>query len=346
MNLVDQYKALWKAQLGKGIPIMLVGGTGIGKTEMIRDIAKEMGRELVIVHLARSSGSDFLIPFIGDDKNVQYAVNETLAQLKKGNIIFFLDEYDRADGATRNALLSLINERVFDGIILPDSVGIVMAGNQETSRDTNMLNQAEFTRVAYFRMDDIIKDDDYIHSWISYVTDRYSTDNRIVSFIAQYKELLYVPSEEAEQMATPRGWVNLGKCMPELDKISDRNMRKKLITSFIGNKSGAAFQTYLDVYSKMNTAIEMMKDWKGCKIDSIDKKIAAIDIIVQHIRKNKGDFNKAVKVIKNDVGGEYLFLFVLLGKNYKEFKSVLVDKISNDKEMQNILFEISKDILE
>jgi midasin (ATPase involved in ribosome maturation) len=348
MNLVDQYKSLWKSQIKKGIPLMLVGGTGIGKTEMIGDIAKDMGRELIVLHLARSSASDFLIPFIEDGGTVKYAINENLKQLSKGNIILFFDEYDRAEGATRNAILSLINERVFDGIKLPDTVGIVLAGNQETSRDTNMLNQAELTRIAYYRLDDLVKDDDYVHSWVKYATERYGTDSRITSFIAQYKEMLNVPSEEVEQMATSRGWVNLGKCMEELDGLSDRSMRKKLITSFIGNKAGAQFQTYLDVYSKMPSATELLKGWDkamGKEVD-IDKKIAGVDILVQHIRKNKADFNKAMKILKADVGDEYLYLWIMLGMNYKEFKSVLVDRISNDKEVKDILLPIAKDILE
>ncbi|MHB1764953.1 MAG: AAA family ATPase [Gammaproteobacteria bacterium] len=341
-NEYELLKEVWKEEMRQKIPIFIMGQVGVGKTEMIAECAKDLGRELIITHLARSSNTDFMIPTI-ENGIMKFAVNEKLMELVKGKKVWFLDEYDRADGATRNAILSLINERVFEGVKLPDDVAIVLAGNQETSRDTNVINQAEWSRCSVFRIDisNLNNNSDYLKYWINIAINKLNVDSRITSFISVYPDLLYRESEDNEQLATPRGWVNLSKALNVVDRINKKSVRYETITSFIGKMAGEKFLTYIEVYSKMPSAKEIMTNYEKCDINSLEKKLACSDILLNHIKVNTKDVSKVIELIHVNMKDELLYNFILMAKQHKDIADEIISLSKKDDKLRDTLSEIS-----
>ncbi len=352
-NRIEQMINVWKEQMKQGQTLFIKGGVGIGKTEMVKKCSQDLNRELIMFHLARNSNTDFIIPNL-DNGVMKFAVNEKLLKLKEGNKILFIDEYDRADGMTRNAILSLLNERVFEDIKLPDSVAIVLAGNQETSRDTNTMNQAEWSRCSVYELNakNLVKEDDYLKYWIKIAINKLQIDSRIVSFILENPEKLYQETEDNVQFATPRSWANLSKCMPIIDKLgkSDTVLKSQIISSYIGQGIGENFLTYLEIYSKLPSAKDILAGKLELSKDGeIEKKIAVSDILLNYL-KNMGSDNsnkealskleEVIKFISDKMGEELLYNFIMMGKEYKQVAELFL-KGSKNPVLIDILAEIA-----
>lgn len=334
-NEMQEMKKVIRAMLEQRLPLFLKGGVGIGKTELIREIAGDMGREVIVMHIARNSNTDFLIPTI-EGGVMKFAINENLKRLEGGNQVLFLDEYDRATGDTRNAILSLINERHFDGLKLPDSVSIVLAGNQDLSRDTNTLNQAEITRFAVI---EITAKGEYVDYWLQIANEKLKLDGRVITFIMNNKDFLATQSPdlpEDEAFATPRGWANVSKAMPIMDNIQgegNRVLRDKLVSGFVGHEASSRFLSYLDVYSKLPSAEELLKNYSKYEINSPDKKLAVCDIFISYL-KNEGkeeNIKQALTIVNEKMGKEILYNFFMLSLGDKKLVKGILNVVKKEK---------------
>ncbi len=323
------------------IPIFLLGNVGVGKTELVKEIAQELGMELVMVHLARSSNSDFIAPIV-ENGRLKFVVNDVIKNLEEGNKILYLDEYDRSlDGSTRNAILSLINERMFDGVKLPDSVAVVLAGNQNYSNDTVILNQAEKSRFGIWKItaEGMTNKSDYFIYWLNIAMNKLNLDDRIITFLTNYPELLYNENkdEEIEQFATPRSWANLSKLMPYIDTIKSLLIRNSLVSGFIGKEAGSKFLTFVDVFSKMPSAEKILNDFDACGIKTIDEELSAVEILIGYSKQNPKKLKDVIKVIHSKMYSEMMYNFITIIRNNNTLKTQIINLFQNDEEMFELL---------
>lgn len=323
------------------IPIFLLGNVGVGKTELVKEIAKELNMELVMVHLARSSNSDFIAPIV-ENGRLKFVVNDVIKNLEEGNKILYLDEYDRSlDGSTRNAILSLINERMFDGVKLPDNVAVVLAGNQNYSNDTVILNQAEKSRFGIWKItaEGLTNTSDYFLYWLNVAINKLNLDERITTFLINYPELLYNENKDAEteQFATPRSWANLSKLMPYIDTIKSTVIRNSLVSGFIGKEAGSRFLTFVDVFSKMPPAEKILNDFDNCGIKTIDEQLSAVEILIGYSKQNPKKLSEVIKLIHTKMYNEMMYNFIEIIKNNSMLKDKLISLFQYDDEIFELL---------
>jgi hypothetical protein len=146
-----------------GIPVLLWGAPGVGKTARIAEMADKLGYHFVTVLASIREASDFLgIPIPGGTKTFQQydpntggMVNKKVnaltfsppdwaleLQANAGNdpfanpntpdgrrALLFLDEFSTALPDVQNALLRVVQERVVGDLQLPANVAIVAAAN-------------------------------------------------------------------------------------------------------------------------------------------------------------------------------------------------------------------------
>ena len=136
---VQARKAILKAFKVKR-PVFLWGPPGIGKSEVVADIAEEMSGLMIDLRMAQMEPTDIRgIPFFNKDINkMDWAEpvdlpDEALAS-QYPIVVLFLDEMNSAPPAVQAAGYQLILNRRVGKYRLPDNVVIVAAGNRDSDK--------------------------------------------------------------------------------------------------------------------------------------------------------------------------------------------------------------------
>lgn len=117
------------------IPFGLAGRAGIGKTEVVKQVAAELDMDLVIFYLQHKDKEDisgYPFPDPNDPKSVVMRLMKVIPQQrsKRKGTLLFMDEWNRADPAVVRAVFTMLNTpRMVSDFVLPDDVRIGLAGN-------------------------------------------------------------------------------------------------------------------------------------------------------------------------------------------------------------------------
>ncbi|MGZ4729064.1 MAG: AAA family ATPase, partial [Acidimicrobiales bacterium] len=118
--------------VGAGVPVLLWGGPGLGKSSAVREMAEAASLPCETVIASIREPSDFAgLPIVNDDAaSVRFAPPawaERLAGVERG--VLFLDEISTAPPAVQAALLRVVLERVVGDLALPAGVTVIAAAN-------------------------------------------------------------------------------------------------------------------------------------------------------------------------------------------------------------------------
>ena len=118
--------------LGKGLtgqPVCLVSDPGIGKTAIVEQVAKSLGRKLVPLILSTKEGVDVTGALFYGKEGLEIRPPPWAKPLWEGPSLLFLDELSCAPPATQGAALGIPVERRIGELALPDSCVVVAAMN-------------------------------------------------------------------------------------------------------------------------------------------------------------------------------------------------------------------------
>lgn len=120
--------------VGSGVPVLLWGAPGTGKSSVVRDLADRLGWPCEVVIASIREPSDFagLPILVGRDAEggVRFAPPTWATTLAgAGHGVLFLDEISTAPPAVQAALLRVVLERTVGDLRLPDDVAVVAAAN-------------------------------------------------------------------------------------------------------------------------------------------------------------------------------------------------------------------------
>lgn len=133
--------AAMQAAVTARVPVMLVGAPGTGKTETVREIAKNLGYELITVIGSQLDPTDVTGLPKGEkvlEKEDGSAVWGTtylapwwqVRIIQRKKVLLFLDEFSNTSGATRASLLTLLQNREFpNGEVMPPETIVIGAMN-------------------------------------------------------------------------------------------------------------------------------------------------------------------------------------------------------------------------
>ena len=118
-----------------GIPTILWGEPGIGKSAWTRSFAERHGIHLETVIASIREPTDFSgLPVVSPEGTVRLAAPDWAARLvDNGNGLLFLDEVSTAAPAVQAALLRVVLDRVLGDVVLPERVKILAAANPAES---------------------------------------------------------------------------------------------------------------------------------------------------------------------------------------------------------------------
>lgn len=236
--------------LNKKRPIFLWGPPGIGKSDIVHQIASDIDAHVIDIRLSLWEPTDIKgIPFFNSTENkMQWAPpselpDEEMASQHK-TIILFMDEMNSAAPSVQAAAYQLVLNRRVGTYHLPDNVVMVAAGNRETDKGVTYRMPAPLAnRFLHLEMKVDFED------WFSWATEN-RVHKDVVGFISFSKKDLYdfEPKSSSRSFATPRSWMFVSEL---LDDDLDQNTLTDLVSGAVGEGLAVKFMAHRKVASKL-----------------------------------------------------------------------------------------------
>lgn len=260
---LDVLRAGWAAQREGGLRTswMLHGRPGVGKTEVVRTLAEEIGATLYDIRLTTIEPQDLRgLPYYDHEagKTVWYRP-EDLPDDPERPAVLFLDELTAASPYLQPTVYGLLQERRVGRHQLPDSVFVVAAGNTvEDGAVAYEMGTALSDRLIHLVVKASARD------WLqAYAVDR-ALHPAVTAFIRARPDLLDTTEEtlrRGEMIAcTPRSWERVSDIMRS---VPDRRMRDAMVAGTVGTAAGAEFGRVADEIASLSTVDEMLAADRG-----------------------------------------------------------------------------------
>jgi MoxR-like ATPase len=189
---------------GHHTPVMQWGPPGVGKSQMVQEVADKHGVPVIDIRLSQMEPSDLRgIPFRVDN-HVEWAVPAMLPDAERHGAegILFLDEITSAPPAVSAAAYQLILDRRLGEYRVPDGWAIFAAGNRQGDRGVTYSMPAPLAnRFSHIEVETHLDD------WVAWAY-RNGIDERVIGFLRFRPELLFDfdPAHNPVAFPSPRSW--------------------------------------------------------------------------------------------------------------------------------------------
>lgn len=247
---VQARKAMLKAFKAKR-PVFLWGPPGIGKSEVVKEIADELGGLMIDLRMAQMEPTDIRgIPFFNKDLGkMDWAPpvdlpDEELAS-KYPIIVLFLDEMNSAPPAVQAAGYQLVLNRQVGKFKLPDNVVIVAAGNRDSDKGvTYRMPMPLANRFLHLEM----RAD--FASWQNWAVNK-GIHKDVVGYLSFAKQDMYDFDNKSSSraFATPRSWTFVSDLLQDEEVDSDTLFN--LVAGAIGEGLAVKFMAHRKIAGRM-----------------------------------------------------------------------------------------------
>lgn len=316
-------------------PILLMGPPGIGKTQIMEQVARECGIGLVsytITHHTRQSAIG--LPFIRERSYggkvysvTEYTMSEIITSvyekmeetgLKEG--ILFLDEINCVSETLAPTMLQFLQCKMFGNQKVPEGWIIVAAGNPpEYNKSVR-----EFDIVTLDRLKRIDIEENY-DVWREYAYEA-QIDPAILAYLEIRKDHFYRVENtvDGKQFVTARGWEDLSELL-RVYRMLGKKVDREVAHQYLQNwEIAKEFANYLELYEKYKKDYGLEKIVQGIYGEDVLEKLkfASFDerfSIVGMLNGKLAEYFRAYK--EEDARTERLFAEL---KAYKEEHSLQV----------------------
>ena len=249
------------------LPVFIWGAPGIGKSSIVKSIAKEQGLEFLDLRLSLLDPTDLKgIPFFNPETNEGVWAKPSFLPSDTGSKgILFLDEINTAPPAVQASAYQLILDRKVGEYELPDGWSIVAAGNRETDRGVvYKMPPPLANRFVHFEME--VDFDDW-KTWAYSV----KIDASIIGYLAYDKSMLFTfdATSNEKSFATPRSWEYVDSIIKsgiEADLILDS------ISGAVGREAAIGYISFKKVMKDLPD-LNTILDGSLADLDDDDSKV-------------------------------------------------------------------------
>ncbi|MCW8964253.1 MAG: MoxR family ATPase [Gammaproteobacteria bacterium] len=230
------------AEHGHHTPVMLWGAPGVGKSQLISQIALENNVKVIDIRLSQMEPSDLRgIPFRVED-SVEWAVPSLLPNEKRHGEkgVLFLDEITSAPPTVSAAAYQLILDRRLGEYEVPEGWVIFAAGNRQGDRGVTYTMPAPLAnRFSHYEFD-VNLDDWVAWAWSNQI------DERVIAFLRFRPELLFDfdPAHNPVAFPSPRSWEFSHRALQKFHDSSD--LLVGTLQACVGPAAGIELKAFVD----------------------------------------------------------------------------------------------------
>jgi MoxR-like ATPase len=232
---------------GQHTPVMLWGPPGVGKSQMVAQIAARHAVPVIDIRLSQMEPSDLRgIPYRVDGQ-VEWAIPTMLPDTERHGPegILFLDEITSAPPSVSAAAYQLILDRRLGEYQVPDHWAIFAAGNRQGDRGVTYTMPAPLAnRFSHFEVETNLDD------WVSWAY-RNEIDERVIAFLRFRPELLFDfdPAHNPVAFPSPRSWEFAHR---GLQKFTDHpQLLQGTLQACVGPAAGVELHAFVNSLDQM-----------------------------------------------------------------------------------------------
>ena len=258
-------------------PMFLWGPPGIGKSEVVADITKDLGGYMIDLRLGQMDPTDIRgIPFFNKELGlmdwappIDLPSEELASQYPV--VVLFMDEMNSAAPAVQAAAYQLVLNRRIGKYVLPDNVVMIAAGNRESDKGvTYRMPTPLSNRFVHAEM----KVD--FPSWQEWAV-KNQIHKDVVGYLTFAKQDLYDfdAKSSSRAFATPRSWTFVSELMKDEDL--DDTTALDLIAGTVGEGLAHKFMAHRKFASKLPKPEDVLSG-KATELDT--KEVSAMYSLV------------------------------------------------------------------
>lgn len=234
--------AILKSGLDVNVPMFLWGPPGIGKSQIVAQVAADLNLPLIDVRAVLLDPVDLRgVPSV---ENGTTRWNPPNFLPSEGEGVLFLDELSQAPESVQSSLLQLVLDRKLGEYSLPDGWRILAAGNRVTDGTfSRKISKALGSRFATHL--ELAAD---LDEWCAWAMNN-EVPSEIVGFLRLRPDLLhhFDPKAQGNSFPCPRVWANIGQFLGKLPVEAEL----PFFAGALGFGAAAEFTSFLQTYREL-----------------------------------------------------------------------------------------------
>ena len=245
-------------------PLMLRGRHGIGKSEVVYQVAESMGLPVVERRASQMTEGDLVGLPKTDGDVTSFCAPDWFADACSRGVLLFLDEVDRAIPEVRQGIFELADSRkIFGNMLHPDTVLVaaVNGGEHGSQYQVGEMDPAELDRWTVFDVEPTTED------WLAWAKD--NTSDVVWDFINQNRSHLEHGEDYEPNKVYPsrRSWKRLNDCLDAAGMLVEHDPTiYHLACGFVGFEAAVSFNDFFKNYERQVTPAMIIDEGKMDKV--------------------------------------------------------------------------------
>jgi hypothetical protein len=239
-------------------PVLLRGRHGVGKSEVVYQVAEAMGLPVVERRASQMTEGDLIGLPKTDGDVTSFCPPDWFQSACDAPVLLFFDEVDRAVTEVRQGLFELTDSRKLFGKSIHEDTVIVAAvngGEHGSQYQVGEMDPAEIDRWTVFDVEPTVED------WLDWAKDNVS--EIVWDFVNQNRSHLEHSGDFEPNKVYPsrRSWKRLNDCLESAGMLGeDHNpLTYQLSCGFVGFEAAVSFNDFVQNYERQVT-VEMVID--------------------------------------------------------------------------------------
>ena len=273
--------------------VMLWGPPGVGKSQAIRQIAKDLeaatNKKVVVtdVRLLLFNPIDLRgIPTANADKTLAIWLKPQIFQMDDSKDIvniLFLDEISAAPQSVQAAAYQITLDRVVGEHKLPDNCIVIAAGNRITDKSVSFkMPKALANRLLHIEVQGSFD------SWLNWAI-RNGVHDKVVGFLSARTDRLFGFNPQSDDLAfaTPRSWEMVSNILNNVS--NDENAMFPMIAGLIGSGVAIEFRAWCRVYNDFPRVEDIFAGNTNAVPNTTDALYALVSAMTSYAREHQDD---------------------------------------------------------